>query len=94
MKTKEEIEEELRLLDQVRADIEKKFEALGAHPGAIDREELADTLLNGLTTIVKYYTLCWVIEKSDDEKLQFFQRKIKKEYIEPLSSMIKGLVKE
>ncbi|HLD86874.1 MAG TPA: hypothetical protein VJB12_02320 [Candidatus Nanoarchaeia archaeon] len=94
MKTKEEIEEELKLLDSIREDIEKKFEAFNTNPVSVDREELADTLLNGLTTIVKYYTLCWVIEKSDDEKLQFFQRKIKKEYIEPLSSMIKGMLKE
>lgn len=94
MKTKEEVEEELRLLDRVRADIEKKFEAYSVNPGVIDREELADTIINGLITIVKYYTLCWVIEKSEEERIQAFQRKIKNEYIEPLSSMLKELMKE
>lgn len=60
----------------------------------VNSDDFVDAILNGLTTIVKYYTLCWVIEKSDNEKLQLLQKKIKKEYIEPLSMLIKEQLKK
>lgn len=93
MKTKEDIEAELKLLDNVREEIRVKLENINSNISNANRDELADTLINGLTTIVKYYTLCWVIEKSTDRELHLLREKIKNEYIMPLSSMLKELLK-
>jgi len=83
------IENELILLDQSRLDIKKKLDSFDLDMTGIDTEDFVNTVLNGLTTLVKYYTLCWVLEKSNEKELKLLQAKIKEEYIEPLSRMIK-----
>ncbi|MBI2134851.1 hypothetical protein HYU09_02595 [Candidatus Woesearchaeota archaeon] len=94
MKTKEEIEDELKILDKTRENLKNKFDMFNKDLNNVNSDDFVDAILNGLTTIVKYYTLCWVIEKSDNEKLQLLQKKIKKEYIEPLSMLIKEQLKK
>ena len=94
MRSKEEIEHELELLDKARKEIKTKFDKFQKNSLDIDIDEFVDTTLNGLITIVRYYTLSWASKKGGEDDLRKLHLKIKNEYIDPLAELMKNQLKK